>query len=161
MTLSGLFVVTLTTVAVGLAANELLGLGASGPVFAVQLFLHWGLLVIVSMREGFLSSPPWETSWSRVKVGTLLVAISSMALGLRIGFAQMHLLGDGVSSLPYSLSWICAAAELVSIPGLFLVRAVRRTELGSGIQTVYGFGLFLDLHIVYSLVMVGSHGFDL
>jgi hypothetical protein len=152
MRLSLVLITVLCTIILGMLGTSLIGLDVHLPVFAMQWFLAWGVLMLFFVIEDHLLDPkPWGDGWTRARTGSLLLSIGLIALGLQIGLVQRAI---EFMILTVSAAKICALIYwALSTVGLLLLWFDSGNEYSRRERTLLsGFGAFIATHVVYSVV---------
>ena len=154
--LSTVFLTVGCTAFLGMLTTVLIGLDVRKPVFAMQLFLASGVLMLFFVVEDHLLGPkPWGDGWTRARTGSLLLSVGLISLGLRIGLVQVSSTSEN-AMFTFSALWICALIYWVlSSIGVLLIWFDSGHEYSRLERSVlYGVGGFVAIHVVYSMVLV-------
>lgn len=156
MRLSIVLLAVSCTALLGLFATILLGLDVQQPVYIMQWFLASGVLMLFFVVEDHLLAPkPWGDGWTRARVGSLLLSVGLISLGLRIGLVQVNPTTES-SALTISALWVCTlmywALSSVGLLLLWLDSGHEYSRRERGI--LYGIGGFVAIHVVYSMGLI-------
>lgn len=144
------------TAFLGIFATVLIGLDVQTPIFAMQWFLASGVLMLFFVVEDHLLGPkPWGDGWTRARMGSLLLSVGLISLGLRIGLVQVSPTTEN-TTLTFSAVWICALIYwALSSVGLLLLWLDSAPEYSRRERSVlYGIGGFVAIHVVYSIGLI-------